>query len=221
MTTLCQLKTRCSLCGSENEFTGIGSTNAFGSPDLDTRPPEMQRSTIFAWVQRCKQCGYCASDVGESRPGSKSVVRSPEYRRQLEDRRYPELANSFICKGILDRETNDLVGATWALVHAAWACDDDAHPDEAMTCRRKAARMLVAAEKDGQVVAEQGGAGTALLVDLLRRSGRMDDARKAIDERCPQIAEGIIFRILVFQRALIEAGDTSCHLITEALGEGA
>jgi hypothetical protein len=57
MTTLYREKSRCAVCGIATEYTSIGSTNAFGSPDLDTRPPEMQRSTIFAWVQRCPECG--------------------------------------------------------------------------------------------------------------------------------------------------------------------
>jgi len=220
MTTLYEEKIRCALCNSENEFTGIGSTNTFlGSPDLDTRPPEMQRSTIFAWVQRCPECGYCASDVSKSPPGSETVVNGSEYRKQLNDQAYPELANSFLCKAIIDREAHDYAAATWALINAAWVCDDEGRPDEAVVCRHKAADMLVTAEDHGQQVAEQNGASTAILVDLLRRAGRTDDARKAIAERRTGIAEGIIIRILDFQSVLIQKGDVSCHKISEAVSE--
>jgi Uncharacterized protein conserved in bacteria (DUF2225) len=219
MTTLYQEKIQCALCGSENTFTDIGSTNTLGSADLDTRPPEMERSTIFTWVQRCSECGYCSSDVSKSRPGSGDVVNGSEYRKQLNVQTYPELTNSFLCKAIIDREAKDYVGATWALVHAAWACDDNNQPDKASACRHKAADMLKIAEDHGQIIAEQDGASTALLVDLLRRSGRNDDAQKAIEERRTGITEDIIVRILNFQEVLVGKSDLSCHSISEALGE--
>ena len=58
MTTVYHQNITCAICGTEFEYTGIASTNAFGPTDLDTQPPEMERSTIDAWVQRCPQCGY-------------------------------------------------------------------------------------------------------------------------------------------------------------------
>jgi hypothetical protein len=219
MTTIRVNKARCALCNSENEFTGIGSTNTFGSPDLDTRPPEMKRSTIFAWVQRCPNCGYCASDVRQSRPEFKAIVTGAEYRRQLNDPAYPELANSFLCKAIIDGGASDYAGATWALIHAAWVCDDADLSDEAAECRHKAADMLMTAEDHGQQVAKQEGASTAILVDLLRRSGRTADARRAIAERGTGVAEDIIVRILDFQSSLIEKSDVSCHTVSAALEE--
>lgn len=221
MTTLLEKKTRCGLCGGETKFTSIGSTNAFGSPDLDTRPPEMQRSTIFAWVQRCSICGYCAPDVSVASPGVQAVVSGKEYRTQLNDPTYPGLTNSFLCKAILDRESKDFAAATWALIHAAWACDDSIQTEPAERCRRRAADMLVLAEAHNQRVADQIGAGTAILVDLLRRSGQMDDARKTIVERRAGIEEDTIVRVLNFQKLLIDKDDTSCRTIAEALrGDG-
>lgn len=130
MTTLYKEKARCAVCGTETEYTCIGSTNAFGSPDLDTRPPERHRSTIFAWVQRCPECGYCGSDVSQAPSQAASVVSSPEYTRQLSDSTYPELANKFLCKALIDERSGDYAAAAWALIHAAWACDD---ADQAVT----------------------------------------------------------------------------------------
>ena len=219
MTTLYEKKTRCALCGNEEAFPRIGTTNAFGLPDLDTRPPQMERSTIFAWIQRCSECGYCSSDISKALPVAESVIHSSECRNQLNDEAYPESANSFLCQAIIDREANDYVGATWALVHAAWVCDDADRPDRAVVCRHKAADMLVTAEDHGQQVLEQNGASTALLVDLLRRSGRTDDARRAITERRTTIGQEIIVRILEFQALLTEKGDASSHTISDALGE--
>ena len=220
MTTLYEKKTKCGVCGAENEYTVIGSTNTFGSsPDLDTRPPEMKRSTIFAWVQRCLECGYCASDIRVTRPGARAIVNSDKHKDQLNDPMYPDLANSFLCKAIIDRESKDFSAATWALIHAAWVCDDSNHPDQAEACRHKASDMLVIAEKHGQQVAEQEGASTAIIVDLLRRSGRIEQARQMIATRRGGVTEDIIARILDFQTALLDKNDVSCHTIAEALGE--
>jgi hypothetical protein len=211
MTTHYEKKVRCSECGAENEYTCIGSTNVFGSPDLDTRPPEMQRSTIFASIQRCPECGYCASEVSTTRPDARAVVGGKEYRDQLNDPTYPELANSFLCKAMVDRESKDFSAATWAFILAAWACDDSDHPDQAMACRQKAADMLAIAEEHGQQVADQDSASTAILVDLLRRSGRIEQAREVIATRRGRITEDIVARILDFQTALLDKNDISCH----------
>ncbi|MFH1147949.1 MAG: tetratricopeptide repeat protein [Pseudomonadota bacterium] len=219
MTTFNKRKVRCSICGTEAEYLGISSTYTFGSPDLDTRPPKMQRSTIIAWVQRCPKCGYCASDVSTARPEAQAVVIGQEYKDQLNDPTYPKLAASFLCKAILDREFKDFAAATWALIHAAWACDDSDQTEEAMACRQKAADMLVIAEEHGQQVADQDGASTAMLVDLLRRSGQLEQARITIAARRSSITADIIALILDFQTGLLDRNDISCHTIDDALKE--
>jgi len=217
MTTLHKKKVRCSVCGSESEYAGIGSTNAFGSADLDTRPPEMERSTIFAWVHRCPECGYCASDVSAPRAEAAAVVSKNEYKTQLGDPTYPELANSFLCKAMVDQGFKDYYAATWALIHAAWACDDSDHENQATMCRKRAADMLIKAEEHGQQVAEQEGASTAILADLLRRSGRLEQARQVIATRRGGITEDIIAQILDFQAILLDRNDMTCHTFAEAL----
>jgi hypothetical protein len=219
MTTIYTEIKRCAICDSESEFTGISSTNRFGSPDLDTRPPEMMRSTIHTWVQRCPQCGYCASDISELHPGAEDVVNEDQYRKQLNDQAYPDLANSFLCKSIIDRVAGEYASATWSFLHAAWVCYDANRPDEAVKCRHKAAYMLLTSEGDGQQVINQNGASTAILVDLLRRSGQFDEALRVIAEHRTDRTEDIICRILDFQTILIKNGDVSCHTISEALGE--
>lgn len=219
MTTFYEKKVLCSVCGGQNVFIGVRSTNAFGSADLDTRPPKSQRYTISTWVQRCPNCGYCASDVSVTRLGAQVVVSGKEYSDQMNDPTYPELANSFLCKAIVDRELKDFAAAAWALIHAAWACDDDHHPDQATACRQKAADMLKIAEEHGQQVADQDGDSTAILVDLLRRSGQIEQASKVIAARRSRITQDTIARILDFQSALLDKNDLYCHTIAEALGE--
>lgn len=219
MTTVTKKKVRCCVCSAENEFFGIGSTNAFGSSDLDTRPPEMVRSTMWSWVQCCQECGYCASDMAAPCPEAADIVSTREYKRQLHDPTYPDWANSFLCKALIDSACGEFSAATWALIHAAWVCDDSDCPDQAVVCRQRAAKMFAVAEEHGQQVAKPGGWSTCILVDLLRRSGRLDDARTVIAARRDTIAEDDIVRILDFQTALIDKNDMLCHTAAEALGE--
>jgi len=219
VTTLYPQNLKCAICGAVAEYTQIGSTSTFGSPDLDTRPPEMRRSTMFAWVRRCPECGYCASDIGQATHRAAALVRSPEYARQLADATYPELANSFMCKALIEEQSEDLAAAAWSLIHAAWACDDAERDGPARACRSKAVDMVGKALDSGQRIADQEGAQTAIQVDLLRRAGRLDEASELIWRQRPGIGEDIILKVLAFQERLIERGDLSCHTIAEALAD--
>lgn len=216
MTTVFREKVRCSLCGKKTEYACISSTSAFGSPDLDTRPPKVKRQTIFAWVQRCPKCGYCAWDISTAHPEAQVVIIGKEYKDQLKDPAYPELAASFLCKAILDRETKEFAAATWALIHAAWVCDDSEQTEEAMVCRQKAADMLLIAEEHNQQVARPDGVSTAILADLLRRSGQFEQARKTIEARRDIITEDLVARIIDFETDLLDRNDIACHTIGEA-----
>lgn len=218
--TFDEQKRTCALCGTEGDQRILMSAFVGGAPDLDTRPPETRRSGLFTDVQNCHRCGYCAVDVSTSSPGAETVVKSSEYRRQLHDDACPYLANSFICMSMVRRAANDYAGSTWALIQAAWACDDEGSAAEAVKCRSKAADMLVFAEDHGQSVAEQDGASTAILVELLRRSGRLDDARTVIDQGLAGPAEEVIAEVLRYQERLIARGDTGRHTIAEAIGDG-
>jgi hypothetical protein len=89
MTTFASQSVACGNCGHVFNHPTLASTYTFGSPDLDTRPPELQRSTMHAWIQRCPSCGYCSRDVAEFDHRLRPVLESAEYRSQLADLRYP------------------------------------------------------------------------------------------------------------------------------------
>ena len=151
--------------------------------------------------------------------GAKMVVMRMEYKRQLKDPTHPELANSFLCKAMIDHESKDYVAATWAFIHASWACDDFAHVSQATVCREKAVDMIAIAEEHGQQVSPQEGARTAILADILRRVGQFEQARQVIEKERGSISDDNFTRILDFQIGLIDRQDLSCHSIEEALGE--
>ena len=57
MTTMFRATHKCAVCGEMETYYEIGSTNSFGSPDLDLRPPQMQRGTMGEWIQK-ERCGF-------------------------------------------------------------------------------------------------------------------------------------------------------------------
>ena len=213
MTTMSLKTIRCSVCGNEKMISLINSTNAFGSSDLDTRPPEMMRSTIHAWVHCCPGCGYCASDLSKGGRAARKVIQSPEYVEQLNNTDFPELANSFLCQSMIHSQASEWVPATWAIIHAVWVCDDDGLESIAATCRKRAATMLRKAGARGQYIDDQPVSSAALLIDILRRANELDAAKEVIRKNRKIVPEGIIRQIMTCQEALIRAGDIGCYTI--------
>jgi hypothetical protein len=217
MTTFAEESVVCGACGRVFTHHALASTTSFGSPDLDTRPSEMQRSTMHAWIQRCPSCGYCSRDASKVDDKVRAVLDSSEYRSQLADTRYPELASSFVCSGMLADASAHPDRAGWAYLHAAWVLDDARSDELARLWRGKAADRFLAVVAAGHSFAKQPGVSEAILTDCLRRAGRGGDALPLIERALSQSYEDIIHKILALQRVLIQRGDTARHLIQEAL----
>jgi hypothetical protein len=217
MTTLDLVSKTCAICGHEDTYTVIMSTNSFGSPDLDLRPPEMQRSTMEYWVESCSECGYRSHDVSELIEGAEDIVRSEAYRQQLEDSTFPPLANSFLCHAMIQENIRDFSGAGQATIQAAWACDDGGMAAEGRECRERAISLLRKARANDQVDEEPPGAAEALLVDLLRRSEQFEEAAETCNAGLLKSMDPVISDVLRFQRSLIDAKDVGSYTIEEAL----
>ena len=63
MTTIMEFNQTCAVCGETSLQPVISSTSTWGYPDLDLRPAEMQRSSMFAWLVECPHCGYVAAKL--------------------------------------------------------------------------------------------------------------------------------------------------------------
>lgn len=207
----------CGLCSKKSDHTVAMSTNAFGSPDLDTRPPEMKRSTMFTWVQRCPHCGYCSSDITAAFEKSQTLISSAEYQFQLQDRRFPEMANSFLCQAIIAEKNNRFSEAAWATIHAVWACDDLNYDQVSQECRIKAVALIQKSIEAGENFAKQEGADIAIMADLLRRARKFKEASDLITSYQDKIAEDIIKKILEFQQKLILQNNTKNYTISQVL----
>jgi ribosomal protein L37E len=101
MTTMDNISVECCVCGTKSIHLSVGSTNAFGYPELDTRPPEMERSTIYHMIQRCLSCGYCSSDLSTCLGDTEAFVKSKNYQDILSTPSIPEEAASYLASSYI------------------------------------------------------------------------------------------------------------------------
>jgi hypothetical protein len=172
---------------------------------------------MFAWVQCCPDCGYCATNVSKPLSISSSIIRSDDYQSRLSYPTFPELANAFLCQSLLARESGELIVSAMASMHAAWVCDDGDYAMQSRACRLQAATLIRIADDKGKSISKQNGVSTAIRVDLLRRAGALDEARELIAMEIDEPLDDVIKRILSFQSALLDRNDTGCHTIEEAM----
>ena len=182
MTTLYKEKETCLVCGKTSEYTAVSSTNSSGAPDLDTRPPEMMRSIIPFLIRRCPSCGYCAPQVSKGPQRAKQIAQSEIYLRQISNQSYPELANSFLCWTMIQEAMSHYAGAGWAAVQAAWVCDDSNAREASNLCRSRAIQLFRYARANGDAFAHGAGVEEAIMADLLRRSGQLDQVEALCQE---------------------------------------
>jgi hypothetical protein len=208
----------CALCGNKQTVTELGSTNSFGPMDLDTRPAEMQRSTLHLWVHECTECGFVAPELKESVASDGRVATSRSYLEELGMPGRNRTVNRFVCRSILDEAAGDFGAAGWRRLHAACACDDAALQEEARVQRLKALALFEKARAaGGHAMKSVLGGDEILLADLARRAGEFDQAFQfctagLVLAHLPEF----VGKLLRFERALVMARDTACHNVGEA-----
>jgi hypothetical protein len=168
------------------------------------------------WIETCPSCGYCAPDITEKTKAAVEIVRSASYQQQLNSTEYPKLANAFLCSSLIQEKDQKYVGAGWAAIHAAWACDDAGSDTVATKCRERAIALLRKAKTSGQKIQEQVGAEEAIVSDLLRRTSQFELASKKCDEGLKKEPEEIVSLILRYQKVLCGKSDAACHTMAEA-----
>ena len=219
MTTMYEKEVKCCVCGTNSNHEVVGSSYSHGSSDLDTRPPEMTRSTIYYSIQRCPSCGYCASDLSECSGDIKFHVESKEYQEIIGNKAIPKVAASFLALSYEKQQTHQYSESAWAAIRAAWICDDKNKQKASQECRKKAISMIENANAYSQNMGDQAGATEALTIDLMRRAGMFEQALKLADETKTKDIEEIIMQVIAYEESLIESKDIDSHTVSEALGD--
>ena len=219
MTVIIPESVTCTICDCISEQPILNSTNTFfGELDLDARPPEMMRSTMDTWVQKCPQCGYCYPDIARGKAEHKSVISSPEYAGQLQSGEYPELANAFLCLALIYISENEPVHAGKQYHHAAWVCDDNELSDRAVACRIKAVRRFEIAIERGESLTpgpqiEERELENLMMADLCRRVGWFKRALHYCQEGINRTGNEEYLSYYSLEKELIQATDTQSHSI--------
>ena len=217
MTTIYPQSVQCALCKSHNDVVSVASTNAFGSMDLDLRPPPMERDILHTYVQRCSHCGYCSNDIASVGGLAVDRVGSVDYMALLSDESFPELAQSFRAHAYLAEAGGELRSSLAAQLHAAWACDDAKDfPGAAESCRQETLRLLDLLQDQGEVFCGDKATDAMLQLDLLRRSGQFAAASALTTTLQAENLPGILAQIASFQDARAKANDRACYTVEAA-----
>ena len=211
----------CGACGGKSEQTlSPAEPDPRLLPDLDSRPHGAIRSTVAFWIQRCPHCGYCAADIANIHEKAIDLVQSADYQRALTDERFPSKVREFLCHARICAQAGQPADAGWCCLHAAWLCDDSADSEAGVRCRELALDYWKQAKLQGEDFGE-GGMEYVLVVDLLRKMGRFEDAlvncsqtldsHDELDSPLPPLVE----HILRFEKTLVQKRDTGTYRISD------
>lgn len=196
----------CAVCGTAKKYKALTSTILFGSPDLDLRPPDQRRRTMGTWIQECPACGYISSKVSDPAHVTIGWLRSKGYRTCDGIKFLSRLAAQFYKYYLINMHDKKTEEAFYAILHAAWACDDKNDDNNARHCREIAIPLVAQMiEEDCQYK------DTILLVraDLMRRSGHFDEM---VEMYSPlRFGEKLLDEALAFEIEMAMIGDTSCY----------
>lgn len=202
----------CVMCGYTSQQTIIFSSSSFGTPDLDTRPPETTRSGVVFHVQQCPKCHYCNSDMSEAIPGVSAAI--------LEDEAYQLMANNqsihpnikkFKLAASLYKNTGDHKMAGFLALRQAWVSDDlrDQH-------LAKVARQTAIDSFEKHLEVEDNINYKLILLDLYRRVGEFEKCIEKGEELLrSNIREELLVKIIKYQISLAKLNDDRMHKISE------
>ncbi len=240
MTTMMRRICTCSVCGAENEISVLGSTNAFGSPDLDFRPAQMLRGTMYLWLQECRGCGYVSKDISAPAGLTRFWLKSQEYLTCDGIPFSSDLAKRFYREYLISAKEKRMEDSFFAILHAAWACDDLIDVENAMLCRKKALSILNGplhsiwasadekGEKNEDIVAHlrkrlrgqspnKGRSFMVMRADIMRRAGLFDELIEEYDS--VHFREDNLNQIIRFQIERAKEKDAACYRIQDVTGE--
>ena len=213
MTMIRDFDMKCSVCGETSEQPVLLSTNTFGYPDLDLRPPEMQRSTMNTWIQECPNCGYVAGELTDEIEISKDYLKCEEYLNCEGHDFKSKLAGRFYKRHMIARESGNIEGSFFALRNCIWECDDE-QDELAVELRKKAVELI-----NELIESDDENRDTLIVMkaDLLRRSGQFD--RLVEEYENLTLDDGNINKVIRYQIERARERDCECYTTEEIFGE--
>ena len=241
MTRIGRYPIRCALCGKKSKQGIIISTNSFGSKDLDFRPPGMLRRTMYHWVQECLHCGYVNDKIKEKLPIEANRVfeimemmdidpglKAFNSDNILANRFYKQYLNYYsIYESFLGNQECYvwLLRTFHAILHAAWACDDEGEESAATMCRKKAINLLdeyqkALLEEKVDLSEEEINLETLLVIkaDLMRRAGLFERIESEYTD-IRLLSDPFLQGVIKFHLQKAAADDRGCYTFSHVDGE--
>ena len=207
---------KCNVCGCYSEQTIVCSTNQIGSPDLDLRPPQMERSIQQFQVQECPFCGYSNLSIEMEPPRgvTRDWLQSGSYQScdgigfvHAKERKYYRYY--LIC-----RKRRRLPKLFRALCGTIWMCDDDDNTATASLLRLQAASL--ARKLYYRTI---NPIYRVIECDLLRRAGKFD-AVKRFGRVFAFKNRKLLDQIIEFEKREAAECNPGCFTVAEALEKG-
>ncbi|MBQ2654605.1 MAG: hypothetical protein IJF83_13715 [Methanobrevibacter sp.] len=211
MTIIRNFDEKCSVCGKSSPQPVLTSTNSFGYPDLDFRPPEMQRSTMNTWIHECPHCGYVAGNLEEDADFPDDFLKSDEYLSCEGNDFKSDLSKLFYRSYLISRHKGDVMMCFLSLRNCAWKCDD--YEDEnALSIRRLALPYL-----DELIKTADEDKNSLLLIKayFLRRIGEFEKLLREYEGLT--IDDEVMNSVILFQLERAREGDTECYTVEDVV----
>ncbi len=215
MTTFRDETVKCAVCGKKHKIRKIFSTNSFGGCDLDTRPPEMKRSTLIYEINFCDKCFYANYDLGKTFEGfNKEVLKSEEYLAIVNSNILNDSAKSFLLAGQIYLYHCKNFEAGLCFLKAAWCFDDTGFLSLAVDARKRAFKCF---DLHLKVIDDNTLYATlsTIIVDMLRRCGEFECAIVRAENVLKKHIDEIYKEILNFEIKLCKSRDLNCHTMNE------
>lgn len=209
MTTIRDFDKKCAVCTKTSPQRALTSTSTWGYPDLDLRPSEMQRSSMFAWLDECPHCGYVAPDIENELDASCEILKSDEYLTCGGYEFKSDLARRFFRRFLISQAEGNFRSRFFSLLHCAWICDDAG--DGLAVEMRKLALMFI--DEVGAVNDDEKDNLKLIKADLLRRSLQFDELIREF--RDVTFEDNLKNDVIAFQLALAAKKDSACYTIED------
>lgn len=210
----------CAVCTTQNTVTTIQSIYVGDWIGLDGRPATLPRNLVALTIQCCRACGYCAPDLASIDGMGKPDVTAAGYQALVaKDDAFPA-ARRFRCYAYLARQASNCKLFCWALLNAAWVCDDRGGRRGERSGRRFRQDVLAALDElnaRGEALLPYDDSFDSLLrLDLWRRTCQFATVIEA-DLPASQRHHRFFCRVAAFQRELARKGDARGYSIEQAL----
>ena len=213
MSTMMNMKKECAICGHVHEYTVVTSTNAFGYSDLDSRPPEMMRSTMLYNVMVCPKCHYANYDITKKiYKMDEEWLKDEEYLAIVKDKKISKFGKAFMLCAHLQYKAGHKNEAAYDYLSASWMLEDDRYLSMAKVARKLACSIFKEGFKNQKDLTTR-----MICVDLMRRNGEFDDSLNLANEVLKKNPSDDFIKILKYQIALCEYKDSTVYTFEDAI----